>query len=169
MRQQQGRANMHCYRIQAKRRSHEIHYSDAIMAQWRLKSPTTRLLTHPFTQPHMKVPRHWPLCAVFTFLAQIASNAENVSNWWRHHETGVLHECDCLASNDHLQIAKEKVRSKNMISRSETHQCYMGHTDFIFQNLSMKMAWSWFVFQIRNINKIERGSICWVKKIALQG
>ena len=103
----------------------------------------------------------------YTFLAQLASNAENVSIWWRHHQIGVLHECDCLASNDHLQITKEKVRSKNMISHPERHQLYMVHTDFIFQNLSMKMAWSWVVFQIRNINKIERVSTCLVKKIAL--
>ena len=34
-------------------------------------------------------PRHWPLCGEFTgtgeFPAQMASNAENVSIWWRHH------------------------------------------------------------------------------------
>ena len=36
-----------------------------------------------------KAPRHWPLCGEFTgtgeFPAQRASNAENVSIWWRHH------------------------------------------------------------------------------------
>ena len=34
-------------------------------------------------------PHHWPLCGEFTgpgeFPAQRASNAENVSIWWRHH------------------------------------------------------------------------------------
>ena len=34
-------------------------------------------------------PRHWPLCgnspATGEFPAQMASNAENVSIWWRHH------------------------------------------------------------------------------------
>ena len=38
---------------------------------------------------NIKAPRHWPLCGEFTgtgeFPAQRASNAENVSNWWRHH------------------------------------------------------------------------------------
>ena len=37
----------------------------------------------------MKAPRHWPLCGDFSgtgeFPAQMATNAENVSIWWRHH------------------------------------------------------------------------------------
>ena len=46
-------------------------------------------------QPHdcllnflsLKALRHWPLCGEFTgkFPAQMASNAKNVSIWWRHH------------------------------------------------------------------------------------
>ena len=40
----------------------------------------------------MKARRHWPLCGEFTgeFSAQMASNAENVSIWWRHHDDGVM-------------------------------------------------------------------------------
>ena len=46
-------------------------------------------------QPHdcllIKAPRHWPLCGEFTgtgeFPAQRASYAENVSIWWRHHDS----------------------------------------------------------------------------------
>ena len=38
---------------------------------------------------NIKAPRHWPLCGELTgtgeFPAQKASNAENVSIWWRHH------------------------------------------------------------------------------------
>ena len=38
---------------------------------------------------NIKAPRHWPLCGEFTgtgeFPTQMASNAENVSIWWRHH------------------------------------------------------------------------------------
>ena len=48
---------------------------------------------------NIKAPRHWPLWGEFTgdrwippgtgeFLAQMASNAENVSIWWRHHVAG---------------------------------------------------------------------------------
>ena len=37
---------------------------------------------------NITAPRHWPLCGEFTgeFPAQMASNAENVSISWRHHE-----------------------------------------------------------------------------------
>ena len=48
--------------------------------------------TQPFVQAqiteNIKAPRHWPLLEEFTgeFPAQRASNAENVSNWWRHHD-----------------------------------------------------------------------------------
>ena len=61
--------------------------------RWRLKSPASRLFTQQFIQTqikgNIKAPRHWPLCGEFTgtgeFPAQRASNAENVSIWWRHH------------------------------------------------------------------------------------
>ena len=52
---------------------------------------------------NIKDPRHWPLCGEFTgtgeFPAQMASNAENVSIWWRHHvesvsNTGFTWEAD---------------------------------------------------------------------------
>ena len=38
----------------------------------------------------IKSPRDWPLWGEFTggFPAQMASNAENVFIWWRHHENG---------------------------------------------------------------------------------
>ena len=59
---------------------------------WRLKSPASRLFTPPFIQAqikkNIKAPCHWPLWGEFTgdFPAQRASNAENVSIWWRHHD-----------------------------------------------------------------------------------
>ena len=38
---------------------------------------------------NIKAPRHWPLCGELPvageFPAQMASNAENVSIWWRYH------------------------------------------------------------------------------------
>ena len=40
-------------------------------------------------QENINAPRHWHLCGEFSgtgeFPAQMASNAENVSIWWRHH------------------------------------------------------------------------------------
>ena len=60
----------------------------------RLKSPASPLFTQPFIQTqikeNIKAPHHWPLCGDFNgtgeFPAQMASNAENVSIWWRRHE-----------------------------------------------------------------------------------
>ena len=70
------------------------HYSDVIMGRWRLKSPASRLFTRTFIQAQIKentkAPRHWPLCGnsqvTGEFPAQMSSNAENVSIWWRHHD-----------------------------------------------------------------------------------
>ena len=58
--------------------------------------PTTAQKRGQFLQPfiqaeikeNIKAPRHWPLCGEFT--AQMASNAEKVSIWWRHHEDGIF-------------------------------------------------------------------------------
>ena len=57
-------------------------------------TPASRLFTQAFIQAqikeNIKAPRHWLLCGEFTgtgeFSAQMVSNAENVSIWWRHHE-----------------------------------------------------------------------------------
>ena len=51
--------------------------------RWRLKSPASRLFPNPFVQAQIKVLCHWPVTSEFP--AQRASNAENVSIWWRHH------------------------------------------------------------------------------------
>ena len=55
------------------------------------KSPASPLFTQPFIRlqikENIKAPRHWPLCGELNgeFPAQMASNADNVSIWWRHH------------------------------------------------------------------------------------
>ena len=62
-------------------------------ARWHLKSPASRLFTQPFIQAKLKKTsklRVTGLCAgnspvIGEFHAQRASNAENVSIWWRHH------------------------------------------------------------------------------------
>ena len=59
-------------------------------------NPCALRMYQPFIQTqikeNIKAPRHWPLCGEFTgdreFPAQMASNAENVSIWWRHHAYG---------------------------------------------------------------------------------
>ena len=70
----------------------------SLWARWRLKSPASPLLTQPFIQlqikENIKAPRQWPLCGEFTghrwIPALMASNAENVSIWWRHHGLGYV-------------------------------------------------------------------------------
>ena len=54
--------------------------------------PHDHLLNRLFKEhikENIKAPRHWPLWGELTgeFPAQRASNAENVSIWWRHHDT----------------------------------------------------------------------------------
>ena len=72
-------------------------------AQWRLKSPALRLFTQPFIQAqineNIKAPRHWPLWRELTgeFPSQRASNAENVSFWWRHHVTRLHGKAFCIS------------------------------------------------------------------------
>ena len=69
------------------------HYSDAIMGVVASQMTASRLFTQPFIQAqikeNIKAPRHWPLWGEFTgdreFHTQRASNAENVSIWWRRH------------------------------------------------------------------------------------
>ena len=52
--------------------------------RWRFKSPASWLFTQPFIQinENIKAPRRWPP-VTGEFLPQMASNAENVSIWWR--------------------------------------------------------------------------------------
>ena len=77
-----------------------IHYTDVIMTT--IASQITSLTVVYSTvysdadQRKHQTPRHWPLCGEFTgtgeFPAQMASKAENVSIWWRHH--GSIPRCD---------------------------------------------------------------------------
>ena len=69
------------------------HYTDVIMTT--MASQITSLTVvysivySSANQKNIKAPCHWPLCGEFTgtgeFPAQRASNAEDVSIWWRHH------------------------------------------------------------------------------------
>ena len=69
------------------------HYGDVIMGAIASQITILRLFTQPFIQTQMKenikALRHWPLAGnspgTGAFPAQMASNAENISIWWRHH------------------------------------------------------------------------------------
>ena len=65
--------------------------------RWRLKSPASRFFVQPFMQTqikeNIKATRHLPLYGEFAghpvtgeFPTQRASNSENVSIWWGHHD-----------------------------------------------------------------------------------
>ena len=70
------------------------HYSDVIMGRWRLKSPTSRLLAQPFVQAQIYenikasytglCEGNWAVTGEFP--VKRASDAENVSIWWRHYD-----------------------------------------------------------------------------------
>ena len=58
-----------------------------------ITSLTTQQNIQAQIKENIKAPRHWALCSEFP--AQMASNAEKVSIWWRRHDTPymiLLHE-----------------------------------------------------------------------------
>ena len=70
-----------------------LHYSDALMSTMASQITGVSIFTQPFVQAHIKETsklRVTGLCernspVTGEFLTQRASNAENVSIWWRHH------------------------------------------------------------------------------------
>ena len=112
-----------------------LHYNDVIMARWRLIWPTSTMFTQPFIQvqikENIKAPRHWPLRGnspvTGEFPAQMASNAENVSIWWRHHDLGAGQTTQIVGRDWIVQIHL----SNNIISITERNNtkrqaCFMG-------------------------------------------
>ena len=73
---------------------HGFHYGDVIMGAISSQITSLTIVYSTFysdadKKKNIKAPRHLLLCGEFTgtgqFPAQMASNAENVSIWWRHH------------------------------------------------------------------------------------
>ena len=66
---------------------------------------------------NIKAPRHWPLCGKFTgtgeFPVRRASNAENVSIWWRHHDIFVPLPCYSRSISSKIMPTWKKVESWN--------------------------------------------------------
>ena len=68
------------------------HYNDVMMSTMASQITSLTIVYSIVIQAqikeNIKAPRHWPLCGEFTgtgeFPTQRASNAENVSIWWRH-------------------------------------------------------------------------------------
>ena len=88
--------------------------------RWRLKSPASRLFTQPFVQTqikeNIKALRHWPLwgnsLVTGEFPSRRASNTENVSIWWRHHELIKLGLMAFSAPHDRKQYIENWVQNK---------------------------------------------------------
>ena len=91
--------------------------------RWRLKSPVLPLFIQAFIlaqiKENTKAPRHWPFCGEFTgtseFTTQMASNGENVSIWWRHHDIG---------HSGHSWVYSFKIKGKRVIPASKTHLAF---------------------------------------------
>ena len=83
-------------------------------ARWRLKSPASPLFTQQFIRAQIKKTskfRVTGLCAgksprTGEFPAQMVSNAENVSIWWRHHVT--------IETNQHIYLFISWIISKTL-------------------------------------------------------
>ena len=81
------------------RSSKWIHYGDVIMGKMISKITSLTIVYSTVysgadQNKNIKVPHHWPLCrnspGTCEFPAQMASNAENVSIWWRLHDNHVI-------------------------------------------------------------------------------
>ena len=90
------RSITHCYFgtaswIITKRNRFLYHYCDVIMGAMGCQITSLTIvystqLHSGANQKNIKAPRHWPLWPVTgELLAPMASNAEHVSIWWRHH------------------------------------------------------------------------------------
>ena len=76
----------------------ENHYNDVIMSAM-VSQITSLTIVYSVAysrriKEYTKAPRHWPLCGEFTGDRWIprtkASNVENVSIWWRHHDVTLI-------------------------------------------------------------------------------
>ena len=76
------------------------HYNDAIMGRMASIITTVSIVYSTVcsdADKNIKAPRYWPLWGEFTgeFPAQRPVTQKNVSNWWRHHKSGLF--CDSYA------------------------------------------------------------------------
>ena len=86
-------------------------------------------------QRNIKAPRHWPLCGEFTGDRWIprtrASNAENVSIWWRHHDWRLIKTNICISERDieNLPYTHAKIKhSKRAIVVTEYIAAYQSQS-----------------------------------------
>ena len=106
------------------------------------------------TKENIKAPLHWPLCGKFTatgeFPVRMASNADNVSIWWRHHENGPLNHNLCL---EHVWILEMHITLCSVRVYTKTAKCHR-----LFTTLNLLMRYN------LTYNMIH--SLSWSKKYA---
>ena len=85
-------------------------------------------------QQNIKAPRHWPLCGdspvTGEFPAEMASNAENVSIWWRHH--GFLR-----CQQGHYEFLDFKMISRILVITLKSRKQHNTHIRKIRVNLAI--------------------------------
>ena len=77
---------------------------------------------------NIKAPRHWHLWVTGEFPAQRASNAENVSIWWRHHAKPAF---NVFKQQKHIHI---RVRS-----------CVLSFYQHLCQNVALLLQVHWMI------------------------
>ena len=93
------------------------YYSDVIMGAttFQITSLTIQPFIRALIRENIKAPRHWPLCGEIP--TQVASNAKNVSIWWRHHDGKYSSRFPSLKSimRIYLMLAWTSYRTNNSV------------------------------------------------------
>ena len=103
-------------------------------------------------------PRHWPLWGEFTgtgeFPAQMASNAENVSIWWRHHPLYVHGIMAIVVPDDSLALIL--IRVSQLTGTVQTINIFFIHVFFSSSNI------------FKNVLSIRFSKISWNLSVILE-
>ena len=140
-------------------------------AQRRLKSPApwlfTQLLIKAQIKENIKAPRHWSLCRKFTgkigeFTAQRASNAENVSIWWRHNG-----EENPPVTRAHKRLVMQNYGAFFFLSRTSCWADDLGRREVKFESKYKmfhlrKCIWK---YRLRNGGHFVQGEMSWPEMV----
>ena len=117
------------------------HYSDVIISVMASQITGVSIIYSTVVkvqiEESIKAPRHWPLWGEFSgdFPVKGASNAENVSIWWRHRDT--LQRKSVTTAHVYLQLPKDSEQfcvSIGNFTRSSLH-----HTVRVSLKIGMRM------------------------------
>ena len=105
------------------------HYNDVIMGTEASQITDVSIVCSTVSSGHLKenikAPRHWPLCGEFTgdrwIPPQKASNAENVSIWWRHMIQNTFSK---PTSSSNIAKCRSPISSITIPQTHRTRQCH---------------------------------------------